>query len=795
MNKKYQLKTNPKAASRCLIEGKNYRISILTKRLIRLEYSEKGIFEDCATQKVVNRLFEVPQFQLIESSERLEIITEDLQIIYDKKSFSSNGLSIRLKKNKYSNNSIWHYGEKIENLKGTARTLDACDGKTSLEDGVLSRIGYSVIDDSNSLILGEDGWIQSPLEGHTDIYFFGYGHEYLECLKDFFHLCGNTPLLPRYALGNWWSRYYEYTQDEYIALMDRFAQEKLPFSVAVIDMDWHYVDLDEKYGSGWTGYTWNEKLFPDHKKMLDELHKRGMCVTLNVHPADGVRGHEKAYIPMAKELGVDYNNEVPISFDIANKDFLEAYFKYLHHPLEEEGVDFWWIDWQQGNSSSISGLDPLWMLNHYHYLDNRKEEKRPLIFSRYAGVGSHRYPIGFSGDSVITWKSLEFQPYFTATASNVGYGWWSHDIGGHMDGYRDDELATRWVQFGVFSPIMRLHSSNSRFTGKEPWKFGSKERKVMNRFLRLRHMLIPYLYTMNERFHSENEPLIQPMYYHYPDINEAYEVPNQYFFGSELMVNPITSKMYETIKAGSVTTWLPEGIWYDIFTGLMYHGNKMVRMYRTLESIPVLAKAGAIIPMQKLETIESRTDNPKDLEILVCVGESGEFVLYEDDGITMDFEKGLYVKTKFTLEWENTKSFIIHPVVGEESLIPALRNYQLKFYGIPEFSIDGVTVNGDNIVYKEVYDQEKNIQVIELDNMTVSDEITIRIKETASVAANTTDWRIYEVLNRAQIDYQLKDKIYTIISRTDSLDAILCDLNALEIDTKVKEIIQEILLA
>ena len=143
-------------------------------------------------------------------------------------------------------------------------------------------------------------------------------------------------------------------------------------------------------------------------------------------------------------------------------------FKYLHHPNERNGVDFWWIDWQQGSNSKIEGLDPLWMLNHYHYLDNKRNGKRGLILSRYAGIGSHRYPIGFSGDSVISWDSLDFQPYFTANASNVGYGWWSHDIGGHMNGIKDDELATRWVQFGVFSPIMSclLYTSKDKLYEK-----------------------------------------------------------------------------------------------------------------------------------------------------------------------------------------------------------------------------------------------------------------------------------------------------------------------------------------
>lgn len=223
--------------------------------------------------------------------------------------------------------------------------------------------------------------------------------------------------------------------------MERFEKEELPFSVAVIDMDWHLVDdVEPRYGSGWTGYTWNKKFFPDPKEFMSWLHEHHMKVTLNVHPADGIRAYEELYPRVAEKMGIDPKSEQAVLFDPADPDFMEVYLKELHHPLEEEGVDFWWLDWQQGGITKIPGLDPLWMLNHYHFLDSSWKGNRPMTFSRYAGVGSHRYPIGFSGDTVISWESLDFQPYFTSTASNIGYGWWSHDIGGHMMGVRDDEL-------------------------------------------------------------------------------------------------------------------------------------------------------------------------------------------------------------------------------------------------------------------------------------------------------------------------------------------------------------------
>src|SRR5699024_9946402 len=164
--------------------------------------------------------------------------------------------------------------------------------------------------------------------------------------------------------------------------------------------------------------------------------------------------------------------EVPLTFDVTDPTWLRAFFDSVAHPMGEEGVDFWWIDWQSGPYSRTPGLDPLWALNEVHFSELAATGRRPLIFSRYAGPGSHRTPLGFSGDTVISWASLRFQPEFTATAANIGYGWWSHDIGGHWGGVKDVELAVRWVQLGVWSPINRLHATASLFQGKEPWRYG-----------------------------------------------------------------------------------------------------------------------------------------------------------------------------------------------------------------------------------------------------------------------------------------------------------------------------------
>ena len=630
MEELYRIKTEGHAEDAAIIQGEKYRFTVLTEEMIRLEYCEDGKFEDRATQCVIDRKFKVPEYQVIDNEESLEIITDKIHLVYNKQKFTDYGLSVQVRGNISVYHSIWHFGEEATDLRGTARTLDEADGAIELEHGIISRFGYGILDDSRSLVITEDGWVEPRKEDCIDIYFLGYGHEYEHCLKDYYHLTGKTPLLPRYALGNWWSRFYRYNDQEYKALMTRFEKEEIPFSVSVIDMDWHLVDIDPKYGSGWTGYTWNKELFPDPKEFMTWLHDHGLKVTLNVHPAGGVQAHEEKYKEMAEAMGRDWEKEEPVNFDVTDQKFLKAYFEYLHHPNEEEGVDFWWLDWQQGGLSKIPGLDPLWMLNHYHYLDSGRRGKRRLTFSRYAGMGSHRYPVGFSGDTIISWESLAFQPYFTANASNVGYGWWSHDIGGHMKGYRDEELSTRWIQFGVFSPIMRLHSSNSAFTGKEPWNYNAVSENIMKRYLKLRHEMIPYLYTMNYHASHDGQPLIRPMYYLEPEQPEAYEVPNEYYFGTELVVCPITEPTDKAAGTACVKAWIPEGKWYDIFSGLKYDGGRMLELYRSLEDIPVLAKEGAIIPLTDLTEYTNSVENPKELAVKIVPGKKNAFILMED---------------------------------------------------------------------------------------------------------------------------------------------------------------------
>ena len=208
-----RLDTHPTCRPEAVVQGEHFRITVLTESLLRLEYSAAGRFEDRATQTVLRRDFAPVRFTVEQKPDELLLRTAYLELHYDRAPFTPEGLYICVKGIKNSN-STWHYGDAPDTLGGTARTLDTANGEIPLEPGVLSRSGYATLDDSRSMVITEDGWIAPRQGGAQDLYFFGYGHRYQECLRDFYALTGKTPLIPRYALGNWWSRSHAYTQEE-----------------------------------------------------------------------------------------------------------------------------------------------------------------------------------------------------------------------------------------------------------------------------------------------------------------------------------------------------------------------------------------------------------------------------------------------------------------------------------------------------------------------------------------------------------------------------------------------------
>lgn len=769
-------RTRPVMRDDAVVQGDHWRVGVLSDALVRLEWSDDGGFEDRPSQVAVTRDFgSTPDYEVSRRDGILRIETSAFRLEYDMRPFSREGLSITAKGSDGHANT-WHYGDDggHGNLLGTARTLDQADGGVPLDQGVASRDGWAVLDDSTSnVFVPDDGrssnpygaWIASRGEGGIDLYVFAHGHRYADAVADLYRLTGRTPLLPRWALGNWWSRYHRYSQDEYRALMDRFEAERIPLTVAVLDMDWHITDPDPEYGSGWTGYTWNSRLFPNHRAFLEDLHRRGLRVTLNVHPRDGIRAFEEGYTEVAREMGVDPKSGRPVLFDPTDPRFVHAYLD-LHHHLEAEGVDFWWLDWQQGGVTRQKGLDPLWMLNHIHWLDSGRDGRWPITFSRYAGPGSHRYPVGFSGDTVVSWRSLDFQPYFTATASNVGYGWWSHDIGGHMLGVRDEELEARWYWLGTFSPINRLHSTDSEFSSKEPWNFAEPARTSMVEALRLRHRLVPYLYTMDWRAHDEGRPVVEPMYWEHPDQGEAYEFPGEYRFGTQLVVAPITRPDDRAMAAGKADVWLPYGRWFDFQTGRRYEsssrGGRRIAAWRRLDRIPVFARAGAIVPLQDDDAASTRgAVNPSRIEILAFPGADGEFVMREDDGRYCADDSRMAVSDT-TIRMERDRGVITVSAASDPDVVPEVRDWTITVRGAATSRVE-VDVAGARVDAETVYDESTLSLSVRIPSVSVRSDMEVRFLDGIVVAHDPWMRDAFDVLYRARMHYLTKEQAMSAI--------------------------------
>ncbi|HEU5402182.1 MAG TPA: TIM-barrel domain-containing protein [Terriglobales bacterium] len=685
---------DPIADARAVVVAGQARFTILTPEMIRMEWSADKKFEDHASLVFINRKMPVPAFQTKKDRGWLVLRTEKLELRYREKSgkFGEKNLSVAFDLD--GKRVSWHPGmEDAGNLKGTTRTLDGVRGSdTTLEPGLVSRDGWVVIDDSKRLLFDNSDWpwaMERPKDGdEQDWYFFGYGHDYKKTLGDFIRVAGRIPMPPHFAFGTWWSRYWAYTDEELMDLVRGFQSHEIPLDVLVIDMDWHltfgtrwWENKKDQSGHslGWTGYTWNNNYFPDPPDFLAWVHKQGLKDTLNMHPASGVQPFEAAYPAMAKAMGIDPATKQYVKFDIANKKFAENYLNILHHPLEKEGVDFFWLDWQQEKETSVEGLNPTWWLNYVHTSDMEREGKRPLIFHRWGGLGNHRYQIGFSGDTIAVWDSLAFQPYFTATAANVGYGYWSHDIGGHMHGTRDPELYTRWIQFGAFSPILRTHTTKDPESERRIWAYPAEYAKAMRDAYVLRYALIPYIYTASRYAYDTGLSICRPLYYEYPEAPEAYEFKNEYFFGNDMIVSPVVAPEDKQSELAKETIWLPEGTWYEWSSGAKLQGPAKLERTFALNELPVYVRAGAIIPMEpKMEHTDQKPLDPLILEIYP--GANGKARVYEDGENTLGYKKTEYTFTPVTYTEKGEDVRVrISAVEGSFPGMLTERSYEARF--------------------------------------------------------------------------------------------------------------------
>ncbi|HLV93954.1 MAG TPA: TIM-barrel domain-containing protein [Candidatus Acidoferrales bacterium] len=719
---------DPVADPHAIVTAGHARFTILTPQLIRMEWSADGKFEDHASLVFLNRKLPVPKFTsgTFQAGRNtvLAINTSDLALTYTtaygtEGKFSSDNLSIKLTVD--GKEIVWHPGMPATgNLLGTARTLDQVRGSnTKLGPGLISHDGWVLVDDSTrplfdsadfSFTQGEKSiwpWaMERPPGDRQDWYFFGYGHDYRRALHDFTRVAGKIPMPPRFAFGTWWSRYWSYTDQEFEQLATSFQTHEVPLDVLVIDMDWHPTfgqhwwdkNVDQSgHNLGWTGYSWNKLLFPDPPAFLKWVHQQGLKATLNMHPASGIQPWETRYPEMARAMGIDPATKKYVPFDITNKKFATNYMDIMHHPLERQGIDFFWLDWQQEPNTKMPGVNPTWWLNYVHFTDQEREGKRALLFHRWGGLGNHRYQIGFSGDTISVWDSLAFQPYFTATAANVGYAYWSHDIGGHMPGVIEPELYLRWIQFGVFSPILRTHTTKNPDAERRVWAYPEPYSDLMRKMFVFRYAMQPYIYTESRRTYDTGVAFLHPLYYDWPEAPDAYDRRDEYMFGKEMLVAPVSQPVAKDSDIAKMSIWLPKGDWIEWQTGTHFRGPVAINRDFSIRQVPVYVKAGSIVPMEP--PMRYTGDKPVDPLILNVFppedGQTSGYTVYEDAGNTPAYREGVAAWTKIqsTLSSDGTSlTTKVSPAQGHYPGMLRARAYELRLPG--SWPPESVTING-----------------------------------------------------------------------------------------------------
>lgn len=746
--------SNPKA----IFKGSKYRITILTERLIRFEYSEKGIFFDHPTELARFRNFPVPSFQVEENDKTLVIQTKYfvLQYIKDKPFYGPKYAPDQfLKVGLMNSDKIWYFDHpEARNFGGSKVSLDN-NIKSPLEKGLYSTDGFTSIDDSKHLVFMEDGFLVKPTEKRIDTYLFIYRRDFGLCLKDYFTLTGMPPLLPRYALGIWWNRDVIYSFEDTKKLIKAFNSHNIPLSVLLLNEFWHLKDKRDltKFK---TGFTFSKELFPDPYEFTNYMHERGIHIGLNIDPSEGIKDHEENFRLIATELGIINTKNIP--FNAFDKTFIAIYFNHLIKPLDSLGIDFYWFDYAKD-------LDSLKAMNHYHFMNYNKDNRyRPMLLSRNGGVSSHLNGILYSGKTEVSFQTLDYLPSFNSSGSNIGLSWWSHDIGGFKGGMEDSELYIRYVELGTFSPIFRLACERGHYYKREPWNWDIKTYTIAKEYCELRHKLIPYLYTENFKYHKTGLPLIQPLYYSYPEVVDEPAYKNEYYFGSELLVKPITKKQDSVMNRCVEQLFLPKGTWYDFKTGKKFPGNKRYVAFYKDEDYPVFAKSGSIIPLAILPENINDTNPPTGLEIHVFPGRSNIYKLYEDDGVSRLNEEGYYIVTAIDYNYlANNYTLIIRPIEGKAGIIPPKRDYKIRFRNTREAEDILGYINGTQIKV-EAYTEDNDFIVIAKDVPTTS-QLTINCKgkDIEIDAIRLINEDINSIISDAKIKTNLKENIAAIM--------------------------------
>ena len=746
-----------------IIQGPNYRFTVLTERLIRLEYNDNGHFVDDPTELVLYRDLKTPEFNLKEDTNFIVITTKYFKLTYIKgKSFLGGKAnpSANLKVDLLNTDRYWYYGHpEVRNfgLPNSSLAEGGLKGK-----GIYSAEGLASIDDTNSLILHEDGTVSKNNELRVDTYLFMYNNDFEEALKDYYQITGFPALIPRYALGNWWSSNENYNDLELKTLIDNFERNEIPLSIIVLDKDWHK-RINIKNKNLRTGFTFNDKYFTNPKAMIDYLHSKNIRIGLSVDPTSGIYNIDTYYNEALKYLKADQSGKIP--YNVLDPKFIDVYFKLFIHPLDTLGIDFYWLDLENPQT-----IEELTLFKHYQFYDMQRDfKRRPLLLSEGKTIAPHRYPVLYSGKTEVSWNTLRKIPFYNNNTFNNGAPFVAHDVSGYFKGTEDNELYLRSIQLGVFSPILKFGVDKGHYYKREPWRWDIKTHTIAKDYLNLRHKLIPYIYSEAYKYHKFGDQLIKPLYYIKSSFYDDVLYRNEYFFGSSLFIAPIITQKDEVMNRVVHNFYLPNGTWYDYVTGKKFPGGKSYISFFRDEDYPVFAKSGAIIPLSNNKNINDTTP-PTDMEINIFPGQSNSYTLFEDDGESDLYRKDYYLLTQIDYTYmPNNYSVVIRAIKGKSGIIPEKRNYKIVFRNTKRTDEVSAYINETSLSLKTYVDGPNFI--LEIKDVPTVGQLTISCKgkDIEIDALRLINEDIERIISDLKISTEMKEKIDSILFGKDPI--------------------------
>ncbi len=671
---------SPEAPSSQLVIRGNARFQILAPGVVRMEYSPTGHFVDALSVAVLNRNWPVCPFTARDVNGWLEIETSKMVLKYKLESGAFTPENLILTWTDTVGPHTWKPGEVDDkNLGGVPGDI-AARKVPGNEPGALSRNGYFFLDDSTTAVWNPaTQWPEPrPEQNGQDWYVFVYGLDYKSLLRELAQLLGPIPMVPRYVFGTWFGSRAGYPADEFERIVSRFREEQIPLDLVVLDSNTTAAVI-------WHGFSFDPEQFPDPKGFFAWMRMHGVKVTINEHYEPITPDSDRHFDEMRQALGLPVGTK-EIEHNLADKKYAQLYMDILHKPALDDGMAFWWQDGWAG--AKMKGLDPtLWTRYVEYEGEQRITGRRGFVFCRLDGPkspawGVHRYGSFFTGDLVPYWSTLALLIPFNVQAGNMLVPYVNNLTAGVVQETLDLEIYQRWAQFSAFAPLFWWHGL---WGLRLPWEYGEAGTNTVRHFLTLRYRLIPYIYTYSRLAHENGEPLVRGTWLEYPEQDQAYTFKEQYLFGKELLVAPIT-KPGKGQPVGK-DIYLPEGEhWFDYFTGEVFSGGQVLSYECPLTRMPLFVRAGSILP--NAPDMDSSDQRPVDpLTVEVFAGRAASFRLYEDDGVSLDYQKQAFAWTPIayassTMGAGEEHSITIGPTEGQYRGRVNARQYVIRVHGL-----------------------------------------------------------------------------------------------------------------